>query len=338
MLNKQCISSQHLRVLLNARIISPLTKHLFAAAIAVFGAACEAPLPEVRNVNAERFDGGGLKVISYNMLHPGPFGRWSEYDGDADRTMDARFELLTTTIVAARPDVVILQEGSDTGPGRYGNSVWNLVDAVNARLADDDISYNAAFSISNGDPIGLINFHDGNGILSRYEITDVERTIFRDQARSVIRQSRSALRVSLSGNDGNVDIIGLHLEGDIAADNIGELIADTLPNRTAPNPIIVAGDLNQTPESAAVTKMTNAGFADVWGLSHPAKDGFTSGRQSLHDPQQSQTKRIDFMFASPEIAVVSSELFLNDPIDTGESWVYGSDHTGLSATLNFGAD
>jgi len=267
------------------------------------------------------------------MLHPGPFGAFSEFDGQADATFNDRLAILRDEILALMPDVVILQEVSDTGPCRYGNVLFSLVDDLNNALAATGISYNSVYSMSNGDPIGITNFEEGNGILSRYEILDAEKTIYQVQSWTIIRESRSALRVTLRGALGNIDIVGTHLSGDVAADNVIELVEVIIPMRGNDNPIIVAGDYNSSPDFEAVQNMLGGGFTDTWDMANPGEDGFTCGRDSLTDPDAVQTKRIDYLFISDDSSVLSSELFLDEAVDIDpcpeESWLFASDHTGI---------
>lgn len=299
--------------------------------------ACTDSPPIVKNVNIDTFQGPQLHVVSFNMLHPGPFGAFSEFDGQADATFNDRLHILRDEILALMPDVVILQEVSDTGPCRYENVLFSLVDELNNALAATGVSYNSVYSMSNGDPIGITNFEEGNGILSRYEILEAEKTIYQVQFWTIIRESRSALRVTLRGALGNIDVIGTHLNGSPAADNVTELVEVIIPMRGNDNPIIVAGDYNSSPDSEAVQNMLDGGFIDTWDMANPGEDGFTCGRESLTDPNDMQTERIDYLFVSDENSVVSSGPFLDEAVyidhGPGESWLFASDHTGIYSVV-----
>ena len=68
----------------------------------------------IQNANTHAWDGGDLSVVSFNMLFAEP-----SFLGDsvpaADETLAARLTLLADAIIAARPDLVLLQEVSMYG-------------------------------------------------------------------------------------------------------------------------------------------------------------------------------------------------------------------------------
>jgi endonuclease/exonuclease/phosphatase family metal-dependent hydrolase len=233
---------------------------------------------------------------------------------------------------------VILQEVSDTGY-RDGNVVLRLQERLNLLLAGD-VAYSAVYARSNADPTGLTGFEEGNGLLSRFEILDVEVWQFRDQAVTVIPQQRRGLKVTLRGNEGDLDVVGLHLDGRVAAANVAELVDERLPARARPLPVVIAGDFNSPPESDAIRAMRAAGYVDVWQQANPGRDGPTSHHEPLTDPQSSATRRIDYVFVSPDVEVVRAALFMQRavPIRAGEQtrWLWGSDHTGIFAVLRPG--
>ena len=297
--------------------------------VLVLLAGCDRP-PVVVHVSHEAFEGPELKVVDYNVLHGGPLGI-----GESACTLEDRLEALAQNLAAVRPDVVILQEVSDTGY-RHGNVLLRLQERLNALLAGE-LSYSAVYARSNADPIGITGFEEGNGLLSRFQILDVDVWEFREQAVTVIRQRRRALRVTLRGADGNLDVVGLHIDGRAAADNVAELVAEFLPARGNDHPLVVSGDFNSVPESDAVQRMRAAGFLDVWATANPGLDGYTSHQEPLSDPQIRATRRIDYVFVSPDVEVVRAASFMGRavPVGTGENrrWLWGSDHTGIVAVL-----
>lgn len=292
--------------------------------------ACDT-MPLLVNVNTDAFEGPELAVVSYNLLHGGPLP-W----GEADETLEARFDLLAREIVRLRPDVVILQEASDTR-FRHGNVVMRLQETVNAEIAESGLSYNALWSVSNRDPTGITGFAEGNGLLSRFEILEFAVWEFREQPTTVIREHRKALRATLRGRFQNIDVIGTHLRRRAAAENARELTLKLLPSRGNDNPLILAGDFNSLPTSEAIQTLLDAGLVDVWTRANPEQQGFTSTHHPLRTRTDEASQRIDYVFVSPDTGVVRAELFLGTAVDSdpgpGEAWLWGSDHAGLSALV-----
>lgn len=300
--------------------------HLLLILVLALLAGCDRPPVVVDHVSREAFVGPELTIIDYNVLHGGPLGV-----GEAARTLDDRLEALAQYLAAMHPDVVILQEISDTGY-RNGNVVLRLQKRIN-ELVVGEIAYSAVYARSNADPVGITGFEEGNGLLSRFEILDVDVWEFREQAVTVIEERRRALRVTLRGVDGNIDVVGLHLDGGVAAANVAELVDELLPARGIDPPTIVAGDFNSVPEDDAVQRMLAAGFLDVWAMTNPEHAGYTSHHDPLNDPKSRATRRIDYVFVSQDFEVVRAIPFMNVavPMGTGEdrSWLWVSDHTGI---------
>jgi endonuclease/exonuclease/phosphatase family metal-dependent hydrolase len=102
-----------------------------------------------------------------------------------------------------------------------------------------------------------------------------------------------------------------------------------------PSLFIFTGDLNAEPDNDAIGILTNAGFVDIW-----AKLGSGVGF-TFASPQP--VKRIDYIFASPDVADAAQSIVFAPPDATGTSSYYtnsdagtlfASDHIGLCAVFD----
>lgn len=324
------ISTQHT----SAKPIDGI-KAVIPVFLALFLSGCDNSIPTVVNVNDDAFAGGQLNVINYNMLHPGPI---AGKDNIADTTMQARFELLVAQIVAEKPDLLLLQEASDTGKRRFGNIVDELRIAVNIELNRESISYNSAWLVGNKDPTGITGFSEGEAILSRYKITNESAYTYEAQAVTVIKEKRRALLATIQGDPTNIDVVVVHLKGDFADQQIKEVLGLIEPSLSIDKTTIIAGDFNQSPSTVTIgTTMANSSFSEMWGSIYPGDDGFTSMPGDVTQPTNVGHERIDYIFVSEGTQMDAVELFLGEAINIGslenENWLWGSDHIGLKGLI-----
>ncbi len=286
--------------------------------------------PVVTQVNQEVFVGPVVKVTSYNMLHPGP-------GSGGSATASERIRLLIDAIVAEKPDLVLLQEASDTRS--YGNVVDQIRDDLNQQLAQDNISYNSVWLPANGDPTGITGFIEGEAILSRYAIDSADFYRYKEQSTTVIPETRKALLVSIKGAINNIDIVVVHLSTDNAFNNKQSAELIQMLNQNNGNSIIIAGDFNAVPEQDTMQYMVATGLIDVWQALYPDRQGFTSGTKDLTNPEFQLHRRIDYILVTPNTELRSIRQFMDRPIKNksaegnNETWLWGSDHIGLTAEL-----
>ena len=92
----------------------------------------------------------------------------------------------------------------------------------------------------------------------------------------------------------------------------------------ADRPSIVAGDLNAEPEHEPVTALREATLVDLWIRANPNRRGLTF-------PAAAPSRRIDYLFASPELAERVRGATL---LDEREAATLMSDHLGVAAALD----
>ena len=293
----------------------------------------------VLNVNDHAFTGPEMAVVSFNLLHG--FG-----DPVNDATLDDRLEIVAREMIVTLPDAVLFQEASVTLPGAHCNVIETLVDRVNTALSPEGKSYNRVYARSNGSS-DFIGFEEGSAVLSLHEILSSDVTVYRHNP-STLPEFRIALRVTLRGQAGHIDLFGTHLtnredvEGSelvrtLQARELSEVI---IPGRGNANPVVVGGDFNDPPGTEAIVEMTDEGAVDMFAHSNPGLPGYTSfGKPfDITDPAEEPDKRIDYLFLIDEGGeITGSERFLDTARDIdpgpGESWLWASDHVGVRATF-----
>ncbi len=293
----------------------------------------------IQNVNDHAFSGPTFTVVTYNMLHG--FG-----DEINDATLDDRLGILAQEITDTVPDAVVLQEASVTAPEAHCNVVETLVDLVNAEIAGQGKSYNMIYAKANGAG-DFINFEEGSAVISLYEILSSDLHVYTNNA-TTLPEFRIALRVTVRGDAGNIDLFGTHLtnlEDTVGPDLVRTLQARELaeviiPGRGNTNPVVVGGDFNDPPGSATILEMTDEGAVDMFEDQNPGDPGYTSfpGDFDITDPFEVADERIDYLFMlDPGGVINDSLLFLDAARDIdpgpGESWLWGSDHIGVAATF-----
>ncbi len=293
----------------------------------------------ILNVNDHAFAGPEMTVVTFNLLHG--FG-----DMINDATLDDRLNIVAQEMIATLPDAVLFQEASVTFPEAHCNVIETLASLVNTALEGEAESYNWVYARANGFS-DLIGFEEGSAVLSLYEILSSDVTIYTHNPSS-LPEFRIALRVTLSGQSGNIDLFGTHLtnredtEGSelvrtLQARELAEVI---IPGRGNANPVVVGGDFNDPPGTETIAEMTDAGAVDMFADRNPGVPGYTSfGKPfDITDPAEEPDKRIDYLFLIDEGGeITGSERFLDTARDIdpgpGESWLWASDHVGVRATF-----
>ena len=213
-----------------------------------------------------------LRLMTYNVH----FG----YDDRQIPSLDD----IASTIEGAAPDVVLLQEVM------RGGSLAAQHEALGWLAARLGMTY--VFAPTVGDAFG-------NAVLTRLPVEHVERISFVRPA--PLRHSpRGALLVRIAG----INVINTHLDEyvDAASDAVREgQLRVILREWGQLRPVVIAGDLNAVPGSAAIALLVQAGFDDLAG-------------PDLTSPAARPDKRIDHVFANG-VRSVSSRTLLSRASD-----------------------
>jgi endonuclease/exonuclease/phosphatase family metal-dependent hydrolase len=225
--------------------------------------------------------------------------------------------------------------------------IETLASLVNTALDGQDESYNWIYARANGSA-DFIGFEEGSAMLSLHEVLSSDVYVYTYNPSSLL-EFRMALRATLRGQAGdNIDVFGTHLTN--REDTVGselvrtlqarELAEEIIPGRGNNNPVVVGGDFNDPPDTATIAEMTDAGAVDMFADQNPGVPGYTSFGPpfDITDPSEEPVKRIDYLFMFDEGGVIlGSERFLDTARDIdpgpGESWLWASDHVGVTATF-----
>jgi hypothetical protein len=101
----------------------------------------------------------------------------------------------------------------------------------------------------------------------------------------------------------------------------------------------LAGDFNDVPDSETIASLRRAGFIDLHEV-FGSGPGYTNDRDDIDLNGESAThnQRIDYLMMRPAKGhtpeVTEMGLFANQPHREGDgTWLWCSDHIGVSATL-----
>ncbi len=262
----------------------------------VFGAAA-ALLPTVALLSAAVSDpvppgeaGETVRVMSYN-LH-------SAFNTDGSLDVEA----IARVIEDSGADVIGLQE---VPRGRLLSGNTDLL-----FLLTHELGYEFVAFFGTTDPTW------GNAILSRYPISDVERTLL---PKAGTPMQRGYLEAVVVLDNGPLVVGSTHLQHindpdthdeDPEADlypvhhaQIGEIIAFW----DGQMPAVLVGDFNARPDWRQIEELLDAGWVDAWSEAGVG-DGFTS---SSDNPEH----RIDYVFITSDVSAVDAGVLLSQASD-----------------------
>ncbi len=284
-------------------------------------------------------------ILTYNILHDIP-----EY-----RRLGERLQLIAAGIAAERPHLVALQEVARTP--RFGHIGARITELVNQLCGAE--FYRLHYEPADGAGEGEYAFDEGLALLSRLtrEMEPPSALKYRTQVEISaelgghhyrLPDDRIAVRVRCRLADAaGIDVYTTHLtdrpdrkDGTlIRPAQARELLEWIHSSGDAAQPVLVAGDLNDTPDSETLRCFTDAGFIDVYATAGFG-NGYTNDRNDvdLESPGVSHNQRIDYLLLRPghlrPARIVKAGLFLDQPLlrpDGG--WLWPSDHIGVIATL-----
>jgi endonuclease/exonuclease/phosphatase family metal-dependent hydrolase len=223
-----------------------------------------------------------------------------------------RRAMILATLAAERPDVVLLQEcatDAEAAPDAP-NQAAQVANALGYTFI-----YRPA-AISSRRPAEF-----GQAVLAAPGWTIETATATALPSGAASRDpTRIVLGVDLAGPDGPLRVLDAHFSLDAAARarSVEQLLAQPAAR---PAPLLLAGDLNDVPDSAPITRLVGAGWQDCWAAVHPTDPGFTFATPTPFI-------RLDYIFQAPggSLRPVAARRVGLTPDNAG---VFPSDHAGL---------
>jgi endonuclease/exonuclease/phosphatase family metal-dependent hydrolase len=268
-----------------------------------------------------------LIVVTFNLLHGGP---WSEWTGE-DQQLERRLEIAAAELERLRPDVIALQEASVGW--RRGNVAARLAGRLGMHYAHEPAT-ERVFGIR---ALGwlvtrLIGFREGPAILSRYPIVESEAI---DLPRCRKRYDpRVLLAATVRTPGGDMIVYSTHTSRD---DCQVARIAELVQRRRNGLPSIVMGDFNTGDTTAPVERMRAAGFVDAFRAANPDGQGATVW-QPIDATTRMASRRVDYIFVLPghaiDARVPESRVVLDTPRrERDGATLWPSDHHGVLAAI-----
>jgi endonuclease/exonuclease/phosphatase family metal-dependent hydrolase len=268
-----------------------------------------------------------LRIVTFNLLHGGP---WSEWTGE-DQQLERRFQMVATELQRLQPDVVALQEAS------VGSKRGNVAARLAARLGFEYVHVRATDRVFPIRALGwvatrAIGFAEGPAILSRYPIVASE-TFDLPRCRRWY-DPRVLLAATIRTPGGDMHVYSTHTSrDDCQLARIGEIVT----SRRNGVPSFVMGDFNTADGMEAMEKLLAGGFIDVFRIANPSAIGATVW-QPVDAPAARATRRVDFILALPGrehgVRVLDSRVVLDTPArDVAGGTIWPSDHYGVLATV-----
>lgn len=291
--------------------------HLFVVSAAV--AAAEEPRP-LRP----------LRVVTYNLLHDGAVSGF--FDGRTH--LDERLEMTIRELKALDPDIVAVQEASDSR--RHGSVPERLAKALGFHVVFEPATQHV-FGLFPLDwlVVNVMGFKEGSAILSRFPVT-VSGVYDLPRCKTWL-EPRIMLQATVSTAWGPLQVFSTHTRrGDECQ---MERVAEIVRERAAAGLSLLMGDFN-TPETSKVlaTLQSEAGFIDVFRTANPETNGATVW-QRIQSPESTVSRRVDFILLlnghGSTVAVRSSRIILDRPgqLPDGTA-LWPSDHYGVLAELD----
>lgn len=273
-----------------------------------------------------REDQPGLRVITYNLLHDGP---WSGFF-DNGTHLEERLAMVIGELQRLQPDVIALQEASDSR--QHGNVPQRIADALGYQMVFEPATQHI-FGIGLLDRLitSAIGFREGPAILSRYPIATSE-VYDLPRCRHGL-DPRILLQAEINTPNGPVQVFSAHTSkgDDCQLQRVGELFREHRGTGWS----ILMGDLNTGEQSPILIGwQKESGFIDVFRVANPGVSGGTVW-QDIYVDWPTADRRVDFIFLldggndkSP--VVRSSRLVFDQPgrLPNGDA-LWPSDHRGV---------
>lgn len=275
-------------------------------------------------------DSSALRVLTYNLLHGGP---WSGFF-ERGTHLEERLDMTIQELQRLQPDVIALQEASISRT--HGNVPQRIADALGYQMVFEPATQHIS-GVRFLDRLitSAIGFKEGPAILSRYPIMAWE---VYDLPRCERRMDpRILLRAAIDAPDGPIQVFSAHTSkgDDCQLERVGELFRGYRGTGRA----ILMGDLNTSEQSAVLAEwQREPGFIDVFRVANPGLSGGTVW-QNIHVEWPTADRRVDFIFLADgtngkDPIVRTSRLAFDQPgrLPNGDA-LWPSDHRGVLADI-----
>lgn len=217
---------------------------------------------------------------------------------------EARRALIVETLQRAQADVIALQAVEEADGSDQATEIAAL------------LKYQEAVYIPATEGAST----RGSGFLARRPLADVSSRRLSLKPNLEDSDLRIIIRARVATDAGAIDLYNAHFSW-VPTQAI-ENARETLDFR-ALGPVLLLGDLNNTPDSAVLQALQRAGLIDLWSTLRPGEPGctFESDNPRL---------RIDYALASPEVRARVQAI---DLLGSTAGAPRLSDHLGLMVTL-----
>ncbi len=251
--------------------------------------------------SASAQDDDGIAVVTLNLWHD-------------QEDWPSRLNLIVRELDRLRPDVILLQEvlQNDNLPNQAATLAY--------RLGYEDYHFVSV------DPEGASKRY-GNAILSRHPIVE---TGSRNLEPSSDYRTVAYARIEAGGRPISVYSTHLHHSGDepgtdVRSRQIKDLL-DFVDHTRGGAPVIVGGDFNAAPDAPEMD-LVRASYGDAFAATANASTD-ASEANTLNTAKGHHPRRIDYVFAGPELDVIETDVLFDEP---GRDGLWASDHFAVLA-------
>ena len=271
-----------------------------------------------------------LRVVTYNLLHDGAGSGFL----DGRTHLEERLDMAIRELKALDPDVVALQEASDSR--RHGSVPQRVAAALGFHVVFESATEHV-FGLAPLDwlLVTVMGFKEGSAILSRFPIT--KSGVYGLPRCRKWLEPRILLETTISTTWGPLHVYSTHTgRGDeCQMERVGEIVRDNQGDGVS----ILMGDFN-TPETSNVLTMlrTETGFIDAFRTVNPGINGSTVW-QRIESSEPTVSRRVDFILLlngrASKASVRSSRVVFDQPGRLPDGTVlWPSDHFGVLADID----
>lgn len=269
-----------------------------------------------------------FRVATINMMSPVSLDSTNSV---ASETYDQRLDLLIEQLKAFKPDVVVLNEWTNTKA--HGNPAARL--GKELKMEYQWVRANPWFpgqSKEQNDAIAdQIGFQEGELILSRHRILRAEPRWL--NPRTSETEGRAVLHVVLQAPAplGELDLYVTHLTSGGEKVRFAQALSVTaaIKETRGSGPLLLVGDLGDVPGSATIQPLTDGGLVDLIADSPIV----TCCRDAIIGDLPPLTTRTSFIFGVGWLGPKLSQ-FGDKPKGRADgSLLYASDHNGIFAVF-----